>query len=69
MTTSELAAASAALAAAVAPDATSGSAFAPVRFQTVSLLPASSSRLAMRLPIPPSPTTATLVTLRSSPIG
>jgi hypothetical protein len=61
MTTSARRAASAGVVAAVAPASTSDSAFAGVRFHTVSSCPASSSRRAIRPPIPPTPIKAILV--------
>jgi hypothetical protein len=58
---------SAARAASVAVAATRGkpSAFAAVRFQTTTSWPASRNRRAIRLPIAPSPMTATLATGRN----
>ncbi len=55
------AAASAGVAAATAPRLASGATFPGDLFQTVTSCPASRSRAAMRLPIAPSPTTATAV--------
>jgi hypothetical protein len=54
-------AASAGVAAGVAPSSASGPAFAADLVQTITPWPAASSRAAMRLPIAPSPTTATAV--------
>ena len=54
-TMSDFAATSAALAPRVAPRCTSGSAFSAVRFQTVTGLPASISRVAIGAPIRPVP--------------
>src|SRR6266496_4202668 len=52
---------------ATAPRSTSGSALSGDRFQTITSNPASSSRPAIRLPIPPSPITATGATGGSPP--
>ena len=63
MTTSARRAASAGVRAAVAPSATSGVTFSRILFQTVTSWPAEMRRPAMRLPMAPSPMTATLLTL------
>ena len=61
ITASARRAASAGLSAAMAPSSTSGCAFSIVRFQTTSSWPESRSRRAIRLPMPPSPMTATVL--------
>ncbi len=63
--TSARRAATAGLSARVAPSATSSAALAAVLFQTISSWPASRRRRAMRLPIAPSPTKATALTVPS----
>ena len=61
ITTSARLAACAGVAAVIAPSPASRSAFSADLFHTVTSWPAATSRAAMRLPIAPSPTTATAV--------
>src|SRR5215467_6499338 len=71
ISTSEWLAASAGVAAVIAPSSASRSAFSADLFHTITSWPAATNRAAMRLPIAPSPTTATAVTrsFRSSLSG